>query len=67
MRRPLQPEKLDMVHLLLSSGASTRATDEDGRTALNLAVERGDVQMALLLPQRHHIDAYKNITEALTE
>lgn len=55
-----------MVHLLLSSGASTRATDEDGRTALNLAVERGDVQMARLL-QRQHIDAHRNVTEAVTE
>ena len=66
MRQSLQPVKLDMVHLLLSSGASTRATDEDGSTGLNLAVERGDVQMARLL-QRHHIDAYKNIIEASTE
>jgi ankyrin repeat protein len=50
----------DIVKLLIHSGASIDAQDDDGDTALHMAAQAGDIDMVRLLISRHARISVKN-------
>lgn len=58
---PAAPEKESVIQVLIQSGANLEAADSEGRTALMVAVQRGNVLLAEQLYRAGaHLDAFDN-------